>query len=212
MLFKNLLFFKIWRVVKILIQNLTRCKIFWFKIWRVGKFLFQNLTSFKTFSPRSDFLLFFRFGLNDDIFFQRQYQHILKTMRVIVSRQMDNWKLPHVNSSLNVWGKPFWQHTFFTEVTDRFLWSIRCSKSSVFLEIHLCENKRKRSSVRILSIFSNFFVWATRRRVMEKNWYPHSIYPILNAGRYLPKSWNLSKLKMLNRKSNFKTFDAQNIP
>ena len=133
-------------------------------------------------------------------------------MRVIVSRQMDNWKLPHVNSSLNVWEIPFWQHTFFTEVTDRNLWSIKCSKSAVFLKIHLCENKRKRSSVRILSIFSNVFVWATRRRVMERNWYLHSICPILNAGRYLPKSWNLSKLKMLNRKSNFKTFDAQNIP
>ena len=136
-------------------------------------------------------------------------------MRVIVRRQMDNWKLPHVNSSLNVWGKTFWHHTFFTEITDRTLWSIKCNRSAVFLKIHLCENKRKRSSVWILSIFSNVFnvfVWATGRRVMERNWYLHSIYPILNAGRYLPKSWDLSKLKMLNRKSKFKTFDAQNIP
>ena len=133
-------------------------------------------------------------------------------MRVIVSRQMNNWKLPYVNSSRHMWGIPFWQHTFFTEVTDRTLWNIKCNRSAVFLKIHLCENKRKPSSVRILSIFSNVFVWATRKRVMERNWYLHSIYPILNAGRYLPKSWNLSKLKMLNRKSIFKTFDAQNIP
>ena len=63
-------------------------------------------------------------------------------MCVIVSRQMNNWKLPHVNSSLNVWGIPFWQHTFFTEVTDRTLWSINCNISAVFLKIHLCENKR----------------------------------------------------------------------
>ena len=133
-------------------------------------------------------------------------------MRVIVSRQMDNWKLPHVNSSLNVWGIPFWQHTLFTKVTNTTLWSIKCNRSAVFFKIHLCENKKQRSSVRILSIFSNVFVWATRRRVMERNWYLHSTYPILNAGRYLPKSWNLSKLKMLNRKSNFKIFDAQNIP
>ena len=133
-------------------------------------------------------------------------------MRVIVSRQMDTWKMPHVNSPLNVWGIPLWQHTFCTEVTDRTLWSIKCSRSAVFFKIHLCENKRKRSLVEILSVFSNVFVWATRRRAMERSWHLHSIYPILNAGRYLPKSWNLSKLKMLNRKLNFKTFDAQNIP
>ena len=133
-------------------------------------------------------------------------------MRIIVRRQMDNWKLPRDNSSLNVWGIPFWHLTFFTEVTDRTLWSIKGNRLAVFLKIHLCENERKRSSVRILSIFSNVFVWATRRRVMERNWYLHSIYPVLNAGRYLPKSWNLSKLKMPNRKSKFKTFDAQNLP
>ena len=133
-------------------------------------------------------------------------------MRVIVSREMDNWKLPHVNSSLNVWGIPLWQHTFSTDITYRALWSIKCSRSAVFLKIHLCENKRKRFSVRILSIFSNVFVWPTRKRPMERNWHLHSIYPMLNAGRYLPESWNFSNLKSDNRKSNFKTFDAQNIP
>ena len=133
-------------------------------------------------------------------------------MLVVVSRQIDTWKLPHVNSPLNMWGIPFWQHTFCTEVTDRTLWSIKCSRSAVFFKKNLCESKRKRSLVEILSVFSNVFVWATRRRAMERSWHLHSIYPILNAGRYLPKSWNLSKLKMLNRKPNFKTFDAQNIP
>ena len=68
---------------------------------------------------------------------------------------MNNWKLPHVNSSLNVCWIPFWQHTFFTEVTDRTLWSIKCNRSAVSLKIHLCENKKKWSAVRILSIFSN---------------------------------------------------------
>ena len=133
-------------------------------------------------------------------------------MRVIVRLQMDSWKLPHVNSPLNVWGIPLWHHTFCIEVTDRTLWSIKCSKSAVFFKIHLCENERKRSSVGIPSIFSNVFVWATIKRAMERSWHLHSIYPILNAGRYLPKSWNLSKLEMFNRKTNFKTFDAQNIP
>ena len=134
-------------------------------------------------------------------------------MRVIVSRQMDNWKLPHVNSSLNVWGIPFWQHSFSQKLRIELCGALKCSRSAVFLKIHLCENKRKRSSVRIFFIFSNVFVWATkRRRVMERNWYLHCVYPILNAGRYLPRPWNLSKLKMLNRKLNFETIDAQNIP
>ena len=122
------------------------------------------------------------------------------------------WNLPHVNSSLNVWGIAIWQHTIFTVNMDRSLWSINCSRSAVFLKIHLCENKRKRSLVRNPSIVSNVFVWATRRRAMDRSWHLHSIYPILAAGRYLPQSWHISKLTMLNRKSNFKTNVTLNIP
>ena len=103
---------------------------------------------------------------------------------------MYNWKLPHVNSPLNVW-----QHTIFEEVVDRTLWSIK-SRSAVFLKLNLCENKRKRTLVRIPSIFSNIFVWATIRRAKQL----HRIYPVLAAGRYLAYPWNLSKLTMLNRK------------
>ena len=42
------------------------------------------------------------------------------------------------------------------------------SRSAVFLKMHLCENNRKRTLVRIPSIFSNVFVRATRRRAMEE--------------------------------------------
>ena len=129
-----------------------------------------------------------------------------------VSRQMDNWKLPHVTSSLNMWGIALWQHTFFTEVTDKTLWSIKFSRPAVFLRIHHCENKRKRSLVRIPSLFFNVFVWATRRRAIERSWHLHSIYPIMAPGRHLPQCWHLSKLTMLNRKSNFHTCVVQNIP
>ena len=62
-------------------------------------------------------------------------------MRIIVSRQMDNWKLPYVNLSPNVWRIALWQHTIFTEVMDRTLWSIKCSRLAVFPEKHLCGNK-----------------------------------------------------------------------
>ena len=133
-------------------------------------------------------------------------------MRAIVSREMDNWKLPHVNLALNVWGIAMWQHTFFTEVTDRTLWSKKCSRSAPFPKIHLCGNKKKRSLLRNLSIFSNVFVWATRRRAMERSWHLHTIYPILPAGHYLPQTWHLSNLTMFERNSNFRTCVAQNVP
>ena len=125
---------------------------------------------------------------------------------------MYNWNLPHVNSSLNMWGIALLQHTSFTVVTEKTQWSIKCGKSAVFVEIRLRENKRKRSSVRIPSKLSIVSVWATRTRPMERSWQLHSIYPILAAVGYLPKSWHLSKLTMLNRKSNFKTCVAQNLP
>ena len=117
------------------------------------------------------------------------------------SHQMYSWKLPTIKSSHNVWGIALWQHTIFTEVTDRTLWSIKCSRSEVFLKIHLCENKRKRFLFRIPTIISNAFVWATRRGAMERSWHLHSIYSFLAVGHYLPQSWHLSKLTMLNRKS-----------
>ena len=97
------------------------------------------------------------------------------------SRQVYNWHLPHGNSSLNTWGLALWQHTNFTVVTDRTLWSKECSRSAVFLEIHLCENKKKRNLVGILSICANVFVWATRRRAMERSWHLHRVYPIVAA-------------------------------
>ena len=125
--------------------------------------------------------------------------------------EMYNWKIPHNNSLLNVWEIALWQHTFFTEDMDRTLWSITPSRPGVFLKTQLCENKRKRSLVKIPSIFSNVFVWATRIAV-ERSWHLHSIYPILPAGRYLPQPWHLSKQTMPNRKSIFRTCAAQNIP
>ena len=129
-----------------------------------------------------------------------------------LSHQMYNWKMPHVNSSLNVWGVALWRHTGFTEVVDRTLWSIKSSRLSVCLRIDLCENKRKRTLVGFPSNFSIVFVWATRRKAMKRGWHLHSIYPILAAGRSLPQSWHLSKLTMLYRTSIFKTCVAQNIP
>ena len=128
------------------------------------------------------------------------------------SRQMYNWNLPHVNSSLNFWGIAIRKHTVFTVLTDKTLWSIKCSRSAVFLKTHLCENKRKRSLVTIPFTFSNVFVSATKRRSMERSWHLHSIYPLLAAGCNLPQFWHLSKLTMLNRKSIFKTCVALNIP
>ena len=89
---------------------------------------------------------------------------------------MYNWRMPHVNSSLNVWGVALWRHTSFTEVVDRTLWSIKPNRLSVFLRKNLCEKKSKRTSVGFPSIFSIVFVWATRRKAMKRSWHLHSIY------------------------------------
>ena len=219
-LLKNKFFLKICRIVKLLIQNLTRSFFFStisdalknseIKIWRVVKILFQNLmrqifliqtpTSFETFSPKSDFYLIFEvltewwyllLTLIPKLF---QRGELKDNACYSLSRQMYNWNLPHVNSLRNVWGIAIWQDTFFTLVTDRSLWSIKCSRSAAFFKIRFCENKRKHSLVRILSVVSYVFVWATRRRTMERSWHLQSIYPILAAERYLPQSWHLSKL------------------
>ena len=206
----NALYFfqsNIWRVVKTSNQNLRRFENFNSKSDKFQNF-FSEIWFLSCFSD-SDWMMTSSVNSITNLF---QRGVLKENARYRVSRQMDKWKLPHVNSSLNGWGIALWQHTIFIEVTDRILWSIKYSRSAVFLRIHLCENKRKRSLVRIPSIFSNVFVWATRRRTIERSWHLHSIYPILAAGRYVPKSWHLSKLTMRNRKSNFKTCVAQNLP
>ena len=154
---------KSWRVVKFSIQNLTRCKIFNSKSVKFWNF-FSEIWFISCLSS-SDWRWYLLSTLIPTYFKEENW----KTMRFLVSRHMDNWKLPHNNnSSLDVRGMPSWQHTILTEGTDRTLWSIKCSSSAVFLKTHICENKRKSSSVRILAIFSNVFVWATRRRAMEE--------------------------------------------
>ena len=61
------------------------------------------------------------------------------------SRQMYNWKLPHVNLPLSVrWGA-IWQHTIVREAMDRTLCSKESSRSAVFAKKQLFENKRKRT-------------------------------------------------------------------
>ena len=80
----------------------------------------------------------------------------------------------HTSIRLSMCEEKHYDNTMFTEVTDRTLWSIKVSRSAVFSRIHLCENKRNRSLVRILSIFSRIFLWATRRRAIDRSWHLHS--------------------------------------
>ena len=129
------------------------------------------------------------------------------------SCQVYNRNLPNVNLPLNLWGIAIWQRTFFTPAKDRTLWSKKSSRSPEPIKLHLCQNKRKRPLVRIPSIFSNVFVSATMRRgAMERSCHLHSIYSILTAGSFPLQSWRLSKLTIINRKFNFNTCVAQNVP
>ena len=115
---KALYFFqsKIWRVVTTSNQNLTRCETFNSKSDK-----FQNVFSeiwFLSCSSGSDWMMIFSVNVITNLFLRRELED---NACCRVSRQMDNWKLPHVKSSLNVWGIASWQHTISTKVTDRTL-------------------------------------------------------------------------------------------
>ena len=52
----------------------------------------------------------------------------------------------------------------FHKVRDRTLWSKKSSRSAVFPKKHLCGNKRKRSLLRLLFIFSNVFCVSKKKK------------------------------------------------
>ena len=156
--FKKIFFLKIWRVGKFLIQNLTRCFFFQSKIGRVVKLWNQNLTRCENFVSKSDALELFN-SKSDKYFYSTSDYHFVfqvLTERWYLlwtlipnlfstgdlkdnscyrfSRQLYKWNMAQGNSSLNVWGIALWQHTYFTLGTERSLWSIKCSRSAVFLK------------------------------------------------------------------------------
>ena len=115
----NALYFfqsKIWRVVTTSNQNLTRCETFNSKSDKFQK-VFSEIW-FLSCSSGSDWMMIFSVNVITNLFLRRELED---NACCRVSRQMDNWKLPHVNSSLNVWGIASWQHTISTKVTDRTL-------------------------------------------------------------------------------------------
>ena len=215
--FKNIIFFKFWHIVKNLIQILTPCENFVSEYDALESFHSKSDKFHKFFSEirflfwlsGSDWMMTSFFNANTSLFLRGELKD---NACYRISRQMDNWKLPHVNSSLNLWGIALSQHAISTGVMDRTLWSIKSSRSALFLKLNVCENKRIGNLVRIPSILSNVFLWTTGRIAMERSWHLHSIYPILAAGRYLPHSWYLSKQTMLDRKSNFETCVSRSIP
>ena len=94
-----------------------------------------------------------------------------KTSSVIyLCRQMYNWKLPDVNSPLNVWGMALWHHTNFTDAMDRILWNIKASKSAEFLEIHLCENNRKKEDALSLEFHPFSPMFLCEQQGEEERW------------------------------------------
>ena len=197
--------FEIRHFANFLIQNLTPCFI---SILNLTRKNFSSISdALENFNSKSDkFSNFFSESWFSSCFSGSDWMMISS---VNVNTNLF-WREVKDNVSLNMSGIALSQHTFSTKVMDRTLWSIKSSRSGVFLKLNFCENIRKRTLVRIPSIFSNVFMWATRR-AMERSWLLHSIYTILAAGRFLPQSWHLSKLTMLNRKSNFETYVAQNI-
>ena len=112
---------------------------------------------------------------------------------------MGNWKLPHVNSSLNVWGIVLWRHRIFTEVRDRTLRSIKCSRSAVFSKkTHFWRKKRKRSLLRILSMFFNVFCVSYKKKSVGKQLTPTQHLPDIGCGTLPNKILTLIKLIFKN--------------
>ena len=105
----NALFFKIQNLTGCIFsfQNLTRCENFKSKCDALSKFQFKNWQASKLSLPNLIFILFLRF-----------WRRMISSVNAITnffwsgelkdkacyrfSRQMDNWMLPRVNSSLNV--------------------------------------------------------------------------------------------------------------
>ena len=111
------------------------------------------------------------------------------------SSQMNKWKLPHVISSLNLRGKPLWQHTIFRKAMDKTLWRKKSSKSAVYRKVHVCENQTKCILVRLLAFSSNVCLRATRWKAMAKSCHVHRISEKLAAGRYNVTYYNLDTKK-----------------
>ena len=174
--------------MKILIQSLRSYKTFSLEIWFLSCFSVSDWMMISSVNVIIN--LFYRGELKDNACYR-------------VSRQMDNWKLPHVNSSLNVWGIALWQHTIFTEVTDRTLWSIKYSRSAVFLRIRLCENKRKRSLVRIASICFQCFCVSNKKESDWKKLTPTQHLPNIGCGTLPPTFLKLIKTNNASSKIEF---------
>ena len=145
----NALYFfqsKKWGILKLLNQNLTRCENFVSKSVALEKLKSksekcQNLLSEfwpSSFFSISDWMMISSVHVNVNLFQRREVED---KVCYRFSCHMYNWKPPHLNWSLNKYGTALWQQINFTEVTDRTMWSIKCSKSAVSLKIHIRELK-----------------------------------------------------------------------
>ena len=63
----------------------------------------------------------------------------------------------HTSIRLSMCGDYHYDNTMFSHKLRTDLWSIKSSRSAVFLKIHLCEKKTKRSLVGIFSFLCNVF-------------------------------------------------------
>ena len=64
----------------------------------------------------------------------------------------------HSSIRLSMWEEYHYDNKLFSQKLRTEFWSIKFSRSGVFLKIYLCENKTTRSLVGILSFFFNVFV------------------------------------------------------
>ena len=87
-------------------------------------------------------------------------------MRVIVSRQRENWNLPHVNSLLNVWGIPFWRHTFSQKLGTEFCGAKIVANQQCFSKYTFVKTKENALQLKLYS-FSPMFLFEQQ----EEEWW-----------------------------------------
>ena len=192
----------IWRVVKFSLQNLMRCIFFKSKSGTL-EIVFWEIWLEYCFSG-SDWVLVSTVNVNINLLKGREVEG---NVSYRFSCQICNWNVAHVNLPPNLWSTAWWQQTIFRKAMDKTLWRKNSSRSAVFPKIYLCENHTKSILVSFLSIFSNVFVRATRRKAMAENWHLHRIFAKLAAGRYhvtyhnldINKSWRCLIENQLSR-------------
>ena len=99
----------------------------------------------------------------------------------------------HMSIRLSMCGDYHYDNTLISQKLQTELWSIKCSRSAVFPEIHLCENKTKRSLVQNFFLFLQCFCVSNKKKSDGKKLTTTQHLPDIECGTLPTKILNLIK-------------------